>query len=97
MSRGVFAVRTPATFAAVIDVPLLLIGTDRAPAGRAEQLDGLTGLLRELDAPFEQEVTTAEPDYAVGSRAAAFIREALLAYEPPADLRIDNALVPEAV
>ncbi|MDP9367961.1 MAG: prolyl oligopeptidase family serine peptidase, partial [Chloroflexota bacterium] len=38
-NRGRYALRTPTMFAALIDVPLLLLGSADAPAGRADQLD----------------------------------------------------------
>ena len=48
-NRGTYALRTPSTFVGVIDAALLIIGTDRAPAGRAAQLDELTADMRELE------------------------------------------------
>ncbi len=55
-----YALRTPATFSAVIDVPLLLVRTARASASRRLQMDMLTADLDEvgvaydvLDAPDE--------------------------------------------
>jgi dipeptidyl aminopeptidase/acylaminoacyl peptidase len=38
-STDVFALRSPATFAAVIDVPLVLVGTSAAPVHRQAQLE----------------------------------------------------------
>jgi dipeptidyl aminopeptidase/acylaminoacyl peptidase len=94
---GPYAYRTPATFAGLIDVPLLLIGTEPAPAGRAEQLDLLAADLRDLDVEFEREVASGETEWSIGQRIAAFLSDALRAVVPPADPRIDQALAAEAV
>ncbi len=55
-----YALRSPATFSAVIDVPLVLVRTERAPRHRRTQFDMLTADLDELgmdyrviDAPDE--------------------------------------------
>ncbi len=65
--------RTPATFIGAVTVPLLLLGTD-ADASRTRQLDSLTALLRELNVPFEQEVSVGESPWTTAARAAAFVR-----------------------
>ena len=80
-SQGVFALRTPTTYAGVIEEPLLLLGTDAVPAGRTAQLDGMTTLLRDLDRPFEQDISANEPAWAAMRRVATFLREALTAPE----------------
>jgi dipeptidyl aminopeptidase/acylaminoacyl peptidase len=72
-SPGVYALRTPSTFAGVIDAPLLLVGTDRVSPGRAAQLDALTGLLRDLDVDFEQDVAVTEPGWQTYRRLATFV------------------------
>jgi dipeptidyl aminopeptidase/acylaminoacyl peptidase len=78
-SQGVYALRTPTTYAGVIDEPLYLLGTDSAPAGRTAQLDTFAALLRELDRPFEQDVSVNEPGWTAMRRAASFLRDALTA------------------
>jgi dipeptidyl aminopeptidase/acylaminoacyl peptidase len=105
-SQGAYALRTPATYAGVIDVPLLLLGTDTAPAGRAAQLDGLTNLLRELDRPFEaakgpsataeREVANSEPSWTAMRRVATFLREALTIRAPVAE-PLGEAVTADAV
>ncbi|MGI8475033.1 MAG: S9 family peptidase [Thermomicrobiales bacterium] len=96
-SRGAYTLRTPSTFVGVIDAPILLVGTDRAPNRRTEQIDLLTADMRELDMHFEHEVATLETDWETGARVAAFLRRTLAAVVPPADPRMDDALAPEAV
>ncbi|HET8524840.1 MAG TPA: alpha/beta fold hydrolase, partial [Thermomicrobiales bacterium] len=73
--RGRYALRTPSTFVGVIDVPLLLLGTEQAPAHRATQLDELTRTLDGLGVQYQRE-TTADTDWAISARAAAFLRDA---------------------
>jgi dipeptidyl aminopeptidase/acylaminoacyl peptidase len=97
VSFGPYAERTPVTFAGLIDVPLLLIGTDPAPAGRADQLELLAADLRELNVTFEQELATGGTPWTVGQRVAGFLRETLIAVVPPADPRVDHALAADAV
>lgn len=92
-----YAVRTPSTFAGLIDAPLLLIGTEHAPAGRAEQLDLLAADLRDLNVSFERESATGETAWSIGQRVAIFLRDTLRAVVPPADPRIDHALAAESV
>lgn len=96
-SFAAYAVRTPTTFAGLIDVPLLLIGTDPAPAGRAEQLDLLAADLRDLNVNFERELATGETEWSIGQRVAEFLRESLRAVVPAADPRIDRVLAADAV
>jgi dipeptidyl aminopeptidase/acylaminoacyl peptidase len=94
--QGVFALRTPSTYAGVIDAPLLLLGTETAPAGRAGQLDGLSSLLRELNRPFEQDVSISEPSWTALRRVAAFLREALTTHATIAE-PIGEAVTADAV
>ena len=68
-----YALRTPATFAAPIDVPLLLIGTAGAAAWRAEQLDALAATLAEVGVVFEREEVAGDPSVEPYRRAAAFL------------------------
>lgn len=75
-ARGHHALRTPETFVGVIDVPLLLLGTDTAPPGRASQLDALTATMQELDRRYDQDVSLGETEWATTARAARFLRQA---------------------
>jgi dipeptidyl aminopeptidase/acylaminoacyl peptidase len=78
-SQGVYALRTPTTYAGVIEEPLYLLGTDSASSGRTAQLDAFAALLRELDRPFEQDVSVNEPNWTAMRRVASFLRGALTA------------------
>ncbi|MGC4105130.1 MAG: prolyl oligopeptidase family serine peptidase [Thermomicrobiales bacterium] len=51
--RDRYAMRTPDTFAAVIDVPLVLVGTG-VSANRTAQLDLFTGFLDEIGVSYER-------------------------------------------
>jgi dipeptidyl aminopeptidase/acylaminoacyl peptidase len=97
LARGVYALRTPITFAGVIDAPLLLIATDRAPAGRAEQLDELLADLGELEASYEHEESRGESEWQLGQRVAAFLRRSLAAATSPIDARIEQAMEAAAI
>lgn len=94
---GAYAYRTPATFVGLIEAPLLLIGTEPAPAGRAEQLDLLAADLRDLNVDFEREVASGETEWSIGQRIAAFLADALRSVVAPADPRMEQALAAEAV
>jgi dipeptidyl aminopeptidase/acylaminoacyl peptidase len=85
-NRGVFAVRTAATYAGVIEAPLMLLGSDVASGARAAQLDGLSALLRELDRPFTQDVSVNEPTWIAMRRVAKFLYDALVAVPAHAEL-----------
>lgn len=78
-SPGVYALRTPSTFAGVVDAPLMLVGTDRVSSARAAQLDALTGLLRDLEIDFEQDVALTEPSWQTYRRVSTFIVDHLRA------------------
>ena len=96
-SRGIYAVRTPATFVGVIDAPLMVIGTDQAPSGRASQLDELTADMRDLEVDFVHEVSLGESDWEVGAKAAAFLRQFLNAASSPIDDRVDAVMESSAL
>jgi dipeptidyl aminopeptidase/acylaminoacyl peptidase len=96
-SRGTYALRTPSTFVGVIDAPILIVGTDRAPEGRALQLDELTADMRELELPFEHEVSHGESEWEVGLKSAAFLRRVLTEVESPLDVRAEQVLDAAAV
>jgi dipeptidyl aminopeptidase/acylaminoacyl peptidase len=87
--RGRHSLRTPATFAGVIESPLLLIGTAHASKGRAAQLEQLVSTIRELDVAFDHQLAGQESAWATAERAAAFIRghlgENLPPEEPPTE------------
>ncbi len=91
-SRGIYALRTPATFVGVIDAALMVIGTDRAPAGRASQLDELTADMRDLEVNFEHEVSLGESDWEIGLKAAAFLRKSLSNVSSPIDQRLESVM-----
>ncbi|MCC6791602.1 MAG: S9 family peptidase [Thermomicrobiales bacterium] len=91
-SRGIYAMRTPSTFVGVIDAPVLILGTDRAPAGRALQLDELTADMHELDVSFEHEVSHGESIWDLGLKTAAFLRRSLTAAVSPLDVRAEQVL-----
>lgn len=71
--RGRYAMRTAATFAAVIDVPLLLLGT--AGSHRQDQLAALAVTLQDLDVHFTRDTVQGDSEVAPFQRAAAFLRE----------------------
>ncbi|MGH2533160.1 MAG: S9 family peptidase [Thermomicrobiales bacterium] len=79
---GKYALRTPETFAGVIDVPLLLLGTNAAPAHRAAQLDQLAATLGDLDVAYTRESLAVGSDWETGARVAAFLRETFQAMPP---------------
>lgn len=91
-SRGVYAMRTPATFVGVIDAPVMIVGTDRAPAGRALQLDELTADMHELDVSFEHDVSHGESAWELGLKIAGFLRRSLTSAESPLDQRAEQVL-----
>ena len=91
-NRGAYALRTPSTFVGVIDAALMIIGTDRAPAGRAAPLDELTADMRELDVHFEHEVSHGETEWDAALKAASFIRRSLTAVESPIDARVEHVM-----
>jgi Tol biopolymer transport system component len=67
------------TFIGAIEVPTLIIGTDNAGPGRAEQLELLKEVAIELGVGSSVDFGTSEGEtnWAVASHAAAFIREAV--------------------
>jgi len=94
--RGRYAVRTPATFAGPIDVPLLLLGTASAPAWRRAQLESVAGTLSDAGVAFEIERMEDDDDSAPFRRAAAFLRETFMTSQPdetrlPDGVEVDRA------
>ena len=96
-NRGAYAMRTPSTFVGVIDAPVLIVGTDRAPAGRALQLDELTADMRDLEVEFEHDVSHGETEWEVGLKVAQFLRRELQTVVSPAQTRVEQALDAAAV
>jgi Tol biopolymer transport system component/dienelactone hydrolase len=91
-NRGTYAMRTPSTFVGVIEAPVLVVGTDLAPAGRALQLDELTADMRDLEVEFEHEVSHGETEWETGLKIAAFLRRVLTAAVSPLDIRAEQVL-----
>ena len=56
-----YALRTPSTFAAVIDVPVILVSTESAPDGRKQQLEQLSAYLDESGVTWERIDAPDEP------------------------------------
>ncbi len=77
LNRGRHALRSPATFAGVIDSPLFLLTTGRAGAGRTRQGENLADILQELGITHLFEQTEGESGWAAGERVAKFLRETL--------------------
>lgn len=71
--RARYAVRTPATFAAPIDVPLLLIATEAAPSWRREQFASFVAVLDELGVEHEVERVVGDHPGASMRPAAVFL------------------------
>jgi dipeptidyl aminopeptidase/acylaminoacyl peptidase len=94
--RGRYALRTPSTFVGVIDVPLLLLGTEQAPPHRATQLDELTKTLDDLGVRYLRE-TSADTDWQISARAAAFLRDAVRGqWSPSQPAGVDDAQLDQA-
>jgi hypothetical protein len=56
-----YALRTPSTFAAVIDVPVILVSTAAAPVYRQAQTELLGAWLTDAGVPFEELGVPDEP------------------------------------
>lgn len=72
-NRGKTALRTPTTFAGVLDLPVLLIGTSRASLGRAVQLERFAVALDELGVPYVRQTAENESTWQTAERVAAFL------------------------
>lgn len=81
-NAGCYALRTPATFAGVIDVPLLVIDSDRTPLHRTIQREGLTGTIREIGVDVQEQIVTGETEWEIASRAARFVGDAIKSVAP---------------
>jgi dipeptidyl aminopeptidase/acylaminoacyl peptidase len=93
---GRFALRTPETFAGVIDAPLLLIGTDRVPAHRALQRETLAATVRELGVDVQEETVTGQTEWETATRIAEFVRTTVKSLKPGRPLTTE-AVNPETV
>jgi hypothetical protein len=96
VNQGRVALRTPATWAGIIEAPLLLMGTDSAAPGRAQQLDGLTAVLRDLDRPFEHDVAVGELSVEAARRVANFLLASLTA-QTETNVDVAEASTPDAI
>ena len=83
---GRYALRTPTTFAGVINAPLLVIDTDRTPLHRTIQREALTGTIREIGVDVQEQVVTGETEWETGRRAAQFTCVAIKNIAPKAGL-----------
>ncbi|HET9661206.1 MAG TPA: alpha/beta fold hydrolase [Thermomicrobiales bacterium] len=72
-NRGRSALRTPTTFAGVLDLPVLLVGTSRANLGRAVQLERFAAALDELGVPYRRETAENESTWQTAERVATFL------------------------
>ncbi|MCA9861072.1 MAG: alpha/beta fold hydrolase, partial [Thermomicrobiales bacterium] len=72
-NRGKSALRTPVTFAGVLDLPVQLVGTSRTSIGRSIQLERFAGALDELGVPYVRETSEKESTWQAAGRVAAFL------------------------
>jgi dipeptidyl aminopeptidase/acylaminoacyl peptidase len=93
---GRYALRTPETFAGVIDAPLLLIGTDRVPAHRALQREALAATIRDLGVDVQEETVTGQTEWETAGRIADFVRTTIKSLKPGRPLATE-AVRPEAI
>jgi dipeptidyl aminopeptidase/acylaminoacyl peptidase len=97
-NAGRYALRTPATFAGVIDAPLLMIDTDRTPIHRTIQREVLAGTIREIGVDVREQVVTGETEWETAGRAAKFVRDAIKSIAPKAGpTPADEALSPDVI
>lgn len=73
-NRGKTALRTPTTFAGVLDLPVLLIGTTRVSLGRSVQLERFSAALDELQVPYSRQLSENESTWETAERVAAFLK-----------------------
>lgn len=72
-NRGKSALRTPTTFAGVLDLPVLLVGTSRASLGRAIQLERFAAALDELQVPYARATSEDESTWLTTEKVAGFL------------------------
>jgi dipeptidyl aminopeptidase/acylaminoacyl peptidase len=78
---GRYALRSPLTFAPLLEMPVLLVGTATASPARSAQLDDFAGLLDELGVGYERAAAT-DPVAEVALLAVEFLRRRLPGAEP---------------
>ncbi|HEV2108812.1 MAG TPA: prolyl oligopeptidase family serine peptidase [Thermomicrobiales bacterium] len=77
IQRGRIATHSPMTYAGLLDGPVLLLGSEDAPPGRATQLDVLVAILDELGVSYQrQTIQPGEPEAETADRIASFLRGA---------------------
>lgn len=74
-NRGKSSLRTPTTFVGVLDLPVQLVGTNRASIGRSVQLERFAAALDELDVPYSRETSDNESTWETAERVAAFLAD----------------------
>jgi len=84
-NRGKTALRTPTTFAGVLDLPVLLIGTSRASLGRAVQLERFAAALDELGVSYARQTAHNESTWQTAERVAAFLEAPEIPEQPAAE------------
>ena len=72
-NRGKSALRTPTTFAGVLGLPVLLLGTSRATLGRAIQLERFAAVLDELQVAYARESSENETNWQTAEKVATFL------------------------
>ncbi|MEZ4504728.1 MAG: prolyl oligopeptidase family serine peptidase [Thermomicrobiales bacterium] len=72
-NRGKSALRTPTTFAGVLDLPVLLVGTSRASLGRSIQLERFAAALDELQVPYARVTSENESTWLTTEKVAGFL------------------------
>jgi Tol biopolymer transport system component/pimeloyl-ACP methyl ester carboxylesterase len=97
-NRGKSALRTPTTFAGVLDLPVLLVGTNRASIGRTVQLERFASVLDELEVAYSRVASENETSWETAEKVAAFLADpagaakvepvAAVAEAPVADIEV---------
>ena len=90
VNRGKSALRTPTTFAGVLDLPVLLVGTNRVSLGRSVQLERFAAALDELQVPYARETAENESTWQTAERVADFLG----APKVPEKAAMDSAVLP---
>jgi dipeptidyl aminopeptidase/acylaminoacyl peptidase len=78
-----YALRTPSTFAAVIDVPVILVSTEGASEGRKQQFEQLTAYLDESGVTWERIDAPVEPLAQTLQRVSQRLNDLFSAVESP--------------
>jgi dipeptidyl aminopeptidase/acylaminoacyl peptidase len=95
---GRYSLRSPYTFAALLEIPVLLIGTGAASPARAAQLEDFAAVLDELGVGYERAAATSDwPESEVARLALEFLRRRLVDQPVPEPVPEPAAeAVPEA-